>query len=219
MNDAALTLLKNLLATPTPSGWEYDGLKLLADHVAPAAAKVEFDTHDNLRAVMNPGAPLRVMIEGHCDEIGFMVLGADDKGFLTLTSVGGITAPLLAGERVVIQGRKGPVNGVFGARPPHLMKPENRAKIALQALEDAVLDIGRENHVATPGPRPRRRHECLRHAPCARRRGGRAAQRPVALHAQRGGDTVARRREKNRRASAPRLARPPLGHFVQTLTR
>ena len=142
MNDAALSLLKNLLATPTPSGWEYDGLKLLAEHLAPAAANVGFDTHDNLRAVMNPGAPLRVMVEGHCDEIGFMVQHVDDKGFLTMCAVGGVTAQLLAGERIVIQGRKGPVNGVFGAKPPHLMKPDDRNKIAPQALEDAAVDIG-----------------------------------------------------------------------------
>ena len=145
MNDAALSLLKNLVATPTPSGWEYDGLKLLADYVAPVAAKMEFDTHDNLRAVMNPGAPLRVMIEGHCDEIGFMVQYVDDKGFLTMCAVGGVTVPLLAGERIVIQGRKGPVNGVFGVRPPHLMKQEDRAKVAPQALEDIVVDIGASN--------------------------------------------------------------------------
>ncbi|MCL1888805.1 MAG: M20/M25/M40 family metallo-hydrolase [Kiritimatiellaeota bacterium] len=142
MHDAALSLLKNLVATPTPSGWEHDGLKLLADYVAPAAAAAGFDIHGNLRAVMNPGAPLRVMLEGHCDEIGFMVQYADDKGFLTLCAVGGVTAPLLAGERVVIQGRKGPVNGVFGARPPHLMKPEDRNKTAPQSMEDATVDIG-----------------------------------------------------------------------------
>ena len=145
MNDDALSLLKNLLATPTPSGWEYDGLRLLADHVAPAAASVEFDVHDNLRAVMNPGAPLRVMIEGHCDEIGLMVQHVDDKGFLTMCAVGGVTVPLLAGERVVIRGRNGPVNGVFGARPPHLMKPEDRKKVAPQELEDATVDIGAQS--------------------------------------------------------------------------
>jgi endoglucanase len=142
MNDAAVALLKKLVATPTPSGWEYDGLKLLADHVAPAAARTEFDVHDNLRAVMNPGAAMRVMIEGHCDEIGFMVQYVDDKGFLTMCAVGGVTVPLLAGERIIIKGRNGPVNGVFGARPPHLMKPEDRAKVAPQQLEDAVVDIG-----------------------------------------------------------------------------
>ena len=142
MNDAALSLLKNLLATPTPSGWEYDGLKLLAEYVAPVAAHTEFDVHGNLRAVMNPGAPLRVMIDGHCDEIGFMVQYVDDKGFLTMCAVGGVTAPLLAGERIIIKGRNGPVNGVFGAKPPHLLKPEERGKVAPQALEDAVVDIG-----------------------------------------------------------------------------
>ena len=37
--------------------------------------------HGNLRACLNPDAPLRVMIEGHCDEIGFMVQYIDDDGY------------------------------------------------------------------------------------------------------------------------------------------
>jgi len=85
---------------------------------------------------------MRVMIEGHCDEIGFMIQYIDEKGFLTLTAVGGVTVPLLAGERVVIQGRAGPVNGVFGVRPPHLMKTEDRDKVAPRELTDIAVDIG-----------------------------------------------------------------------------
>lgn len=142
MEPAARTLLQRLLATPTPSGWEAEGLHLLATALKPHAASVTLDPHGNLHAVLNPGAPMRVMLEGHCDEIGFMVQYIDEKGFLTLTAVGGVTVPLLAGERVVIQGRSGPINGVFGVRPPHLMKPDERDKVAPKDLVDIAVDIG-----------------------------------------------------------------------------
>lgn len=142
MDAPALNLLKALLATPTPSGWEINGLSLLAAYLKPHVPSLSFDLHGNLRAVLNPEASLRVMIEGHCDEIGFMVQHIDDKGFLFMTALGGVTVPLLAGERIVIQGRNGPVNGVFGVRPPHLMKPSEREKVAPQELTDIAVDIG-----------------------------------------------------------------------------
>jgi putative aminopeptidase FrvX len=145
MDAPALDLLKSLLATPTPSGWELNGLSQLAAYLKPHVPNLSYDLHGNLRAVLNPSAPLRVMIEGHCDEIGFMVQYVDDQGFLYMTALGGVTIPLLAGERIVIQGRKGPVNGVFGVRPPHLMKPSEREKVAPQELTDIAVDIGAAN--------------------------------------------------------------------------
>ena len=136
-------LLQKLLALPTPSGWELDGQKLLADHLRPVADTVYFDRHGNLVATANASAPTRVMIEGHCDEIGFMVQYIDDNGMLVMTTVGGVTIPLLAGERVVIQGRDGRrVNGVFGVRPPHLMKASEKDNVAPKDITDLSVDIG-----------------------------------------------------------------------------
>ena len=142
MKRDALDFLKALVALPTPSGWESDGMRLAADFLAPHVDELRFDLHGNLHAVINANAPTRVMIEGHCDEIGVMVQYIDDDGYLYLTSLGGLTVQLLAGERVVLQGRKGPVNGVFGVRPIHLMKPAERDKVASSELSDLWLDIG-----------------------------------------------------------------------------
>jgi putative aminopeptidase FrvX len=135
-------LLRRLLALPTPSGWEADGQKLLADHLRPFAESVEFDRHGNLVATLNSAAPVRVMLEGHCDEIGFMVQYIDTDGRLYMTALGGVTNALLAGERIVIQGRSGPVNGVFGVRPPHLMKTAERDQVAPKEITDVSVDIG-----------------------------------------------------------------------------
>ncbi len=142
MNTESLEFLKSLMALPTPSGWESDGMRRTAKYLASSADKIYFDQHGNLHAVVNPDAPTRVMIEGHCDEIGLMVQYVDEKGFLTMTPVGGLTVQLLAGERIVIMGPKGPVNGVFGVRPPHLMKTEERDKVAPKDLDDLSVDIG-----------------------------------------------------------------------------
>jgi endoglucanase len=142
METKSLDFLKRLMALPTPSGWESDGMRLAADYLAPAADRLDFDLHGNLHAVLNPDAPTRVMIEGHCDEIGLMVQYVDDDGYLYMTAIGGLTVPLLAGERIVIQGRNGPVFGVFGVRPPHLMKPADRDKVAPAELMDIAVDIG-----------------------------------------------------------------------------
>ena len=149
MNQQALTLLKQLVAIPTPSGFEYDGMKLLGNYLKKASVDdVSIDVHGNLRACLNPKAPLRVMIEGHCDEIGFLVQYIDEDGFLYMTPVGGVTVPTVASERIVIQGKKGPVNGVFGGRPIHLMTPKERDNAAPKELTDISVDIGatsREN--------------------------------------------------------------------------
>jgi endoglucanase len=142
MDKTALNLLQQLVAIPTPSGWEADGMNLLARYVKPYAKQVAIDLHGNLRVSVNPRAKVRVMIDGHCDEIGFMVQYIDEKGFLFLTALGGVTTQQLAGERVIIQGRKGPVNGVFGVTPPHLLKADEAKKVAPQEITDACVDIG-----------------------------------------------------------------------------
>lgn len=143
MDKQALELLQHLVAIPTPTGFEYDGMALLARHLKAASiSDLNIDVHGNLRACLNPDAPLRVMIEGHCDEIGFMVQYIDDDGFLYMCPLGGVTIPLVAAERIVIQGRKGPVYGVFGVRPPHLMSAKEREKVAPQEMKDIAVDIG-----------------------------------------------------------------------------
>ena len=109
MEAQACDLLKRLVATPTPTGFEYDGMKVLAEALKQAGVKdMEIDIHGNLRACLNKEAPLRVMIEGHCDEIGFIVQHIDDDGFIYVSALGGVTVPTVLSERIIIQGKKAP---------------------------------------------------------------------------------------------------------------
>lgn len=143
MDAHATTLLKELVAIPTPTGFEYDGMKLLARYLKKAGiSSPRIDVHGNLCACLNADAPIRVMIEGHCDEIGFIVQHIDDDGFLYMAPLGGVTVPTVLSERIIIQGRKGPVNGVFGGRPIHLMSPSERDNCAPKELTQIFVDIG-----------------------------------------------------------------------------
>ena len=142
LSKKALTFLRELVACRAPSGFEQDGQRLLARYLRSAGVASAFDVHGNLHAVLNEGAPTKVMLEAHCDEIGFLVQYIDENGFLYLIPNGGVTAQTVAGERVVIQGREGPVNGVFGVRPPHLMGAKERERVAPADLSEAPVDIG-----------------------------------------------------------------------------
>ena len=142
METAALDFLKTLVACRAPSGFEQDGQRMIASYLKTAGIDSAFDVHGNLHAVLNEAAPVKVMIEAHCDEIGFLVSYIDERGFLYLIPNGGVTVPTVLGERVVILTKNGPIHGVFGVRPPHLMTAEERKNAAPNDLSKSPVDIG-----------------------------------------------------------------------------
>lgn len=144
MNKTALTFLKQLLATPTPTGFETRGQEIVADYMRSYADSVSMDVHGCVHGVLNPGAATRVMLAGHCDEIGLMVQYIDDKGYLTMSALGGVTVTLLQGERILIQTRKGLLPGVIGAKPIHLMSEKER-KEPVNEIHELWVDIGAKN--------------------------------------------------------------------------
>ena len=141
MKQKQLDFLRGLCETITPSGWETSGQKHIADYVKPYADSVTLDCHGNLHAVLNPSAPVRIMIDAHCDEIGMMVQYVDEKGFIYVQPIGGVNIQLLPGERVVFQGSKGTVRGVIGRKAIHLMSPKEREE-GVKDISDLWVDIG-----------------------------------------------------------------------------
>jgi endoglucanase len=74
------------------------------------------------------------------DEIGFMVQYIDEKGFIKFVPIGGWFTPTAYTQRVILHGETGPVTGVIGAKPPHVMSPEDRKKEL--KIEDMFIDVG-----------------------------------------------------------------------------
>ncbi len=141
MDASAREFLRELLESPTPSGYEKPGQLVVEKYLKKYADEIFRDVHGNLHAIANPKAKFRVMLSGHCDEIGLMVMHIDDNGYLYVSSVGGVYVPLLQGERVVIQTAKGPVPGVIGVKPIHLMDSKERES-AVSKIHELWIDIG-----------------------------------------------------------------------------
>ena len=110
MDAAPLDFLKRLLDTPSPSGYERPVQDVVRQYVSDIADKVTTDLHGNFIAAKNPGAKLRVMFAGHCDQIGMVVTHFNDNGFLYAQTIGGWDAQQLIGQRMVIWSAGGPAS-------------------------------------------------------------------------------------------------------------
>ena len=61
MQEASLTFLKNLLETPSPSGFERPVQDLVRSWAKPHADEVRTDRHGNVIAVKNPEGQPRIV--------------------------------------------------------------------------------------------------------------------------------------------------------------
>jgi tetrahedral aminopeptidase len=140
MQDASFTFLKNVLETPSPSGYE----RPVQDHVRAWAGQfaddVRTDRHGNVIAVLNPAAATRVMLAGHCDQIGLMVQHIDESGYLYVQPIGGWDMQILLGQNLTVWAKEGPLPAVVARRAPHLLTNEERNKVP--QFQDVWLDAG-----------------------------------------------------------------------------
>src|SRR5918998_3388010 len=139
MNDHSLQFLKQLLATPGPSGDEAAVARVWRAEAEGFADEVSADVRGSSFALLKGGAP-RVLLAGHIDEIGLMVSHIDDEGFLWFSTIGGWDPQVLVGQRVCLLGRQGEVLGVIGKKPIHLLEDDEKQKAG--KIKDMWIDIG-----------------------------------------------------------------------------
>jgi endoglucanase len=145
MEQSSYDFLKRLLDTPGPSGFETAAARVWRAEAEGFADRVDVDVSGNSSAVLGSGGP-RVMLAGHIDEIGLMITHVDDEGFLYVDGIGGWDPQVLIGQRIRFLTRSGPVVGVVGKKPVHLMKPEEKEKAA--KLSDLWVDVGARDRAA-----------------------------------------------------------------------
>jgi putative aminopeptidase FrvX len=82
--------------------------------------------------------PLRVMLDAHMDEVGFLIVSDEEGGLYHFVKVGGIDERVLPGKMVLVG--KENIPGVIGAKAIHLTEPgETESKIPIDSLR---IDIG-----------------------------------------------------------------------------
>lgn len=142
MRKESLKFLEKLLDAPSPSGYEQPAQRVFREYVTHFCDELTTDVMGNVFArVAGKGKDLpRVMVVGHVDEIGLQIKYIDDKGFLYFAAVGGVDAHLTPGKRVNVHTASGPLPGVIGKKPIHLMDTKDRETVV--KLEAQYIDIG-----------------------------------------------------------------------------
>ncbi|MDY0295592.1 MAG: M28 family peptidase [Acholeplasmataceae bacterium] len=88
-----------------------------------------------VKKAKDPKAPT-VMVAGHMDEVGLMVVGITDLGMLKLNNLGGLNGEVFISQVLNVHTSQGIIRGVVGAIPPHLKKEQNTS------IQNLILDIG-----------------------------------------------------------------------------
>ena len=126
--------LYELLDNMSVSGHEIGQQKKVIAEMTPHCDEIRTDCTGNVICVLNPDAPVRVLLAGHVDEIGLVVTQIQDDGLLRVARAGGIYPAGYPGHQVVVHTANGPV---YGAVNNHrgLVKEDMKAS-------DLYIDIG-----------------------------------------------------------------------------
>ncbi len=105
---------------------------------APAAKSVHTDRMGNVIVELcgKQRAPHKVLFAAHMDEVGGIVTGITEDGYLRFAIVGGIAPEVLFARRVLVNGHV----GVIGGKATHQCKGDEKTKVP--AVDAMKIDIG-----------------------------------------------------------------------------
>ncbi len=137
------SLLRDLMLTPAPSGYEREMAYKMAAYLKPFAESVAIDRVGNVIAKIpgrDPNLP-RAMVFGHMDQLGFIVRKVESDGFLQVDRLGGIPEKVLPGLQLLIRSEDGAWHpGVFGPKAHHATPAEEKYKV--EPVTSLFLDLG-----------------------------------------------------------------------------
>jgi endoglucanase len=142
MKKEEFAFLKELVEAPSPSGFEEPAAAVYRARLEKSADSVETNVLGSVHGLLRgttPGAP-SVVLAGHIDEVGLMVNYITPEGYITAVMIGGVDSAILPGLRVDVHTTEGPLLGVLGRKPIHLIEREEREKVT--KLEKLFIDVG-----------------------------------------------------------------------------
>jgi putative aminopeptidase FrvX len=123
------------------AGREEEVRGLMKELLKPNVDEINEDKLGNIIGVKKgkKDAPT-VMLAAHMDEIGLMVKTITKEGFLQFAKIGGIDDRILVAQKVLVHTDKGPITGIIGSKPPHILKEEERKKVI--EADNLFIDVG-----------------------------------------------------------------------------
>lgn len=134
-------LMFELCNTFGVSGNEYNLHGILEEYFKEYSDEIKYGKLGDFVAIKKGSASgrFKIMLAAHADEVGLMVKDIDDRGFIHFTNVCGVDPKTLPAQEVIVHG-KVDVFGVIGAKPPHVLTPEDMKKAV--RMEDMLIDVG-----------------------------------------------------------------------------
>ena len=135
--------LKTLCALNGVSGDETEVSSYIAKRIKLCADEVNIDVMGNVIAFKRGAkTPIKkVVLCAHMDEVGVIITGITDDGYLKFALAGSVDNRVIVGKTLTIGKRR--VRGVIGCKAIHLVKEKDREKTT--ETEDMYIDIGVKN--------------------------------------------------------------------------
>lgn len=140
LGDSQIKLLEKLSNAVGVSGDEVEIRKILFAELKEFADELKVDAMGNVLAIRRAKrkSALRIMLDAHMDEVGFMIVEDEGDGIYRFDRVGGVDERQLPGKPVWV-GREH-LPGVIGTKPIHLTEPDElKSPISLESLR---IDLG-----------------------------------------------------------------------------
>lgn len=139
-----MELFRTLTELQGASGFEHDVRRFMKQELSKYSDEI---VQDRLGSVFglkkgDENGP-RVLVAGHMDEVGFMVTQITKNGMIRFQTLGGWWSQVLLAQRVQIMTDSGPVIGVVGSVPPHLLSDEQRTRP--MDMKNMLIDIGADS--------------------------------------------------------------------------
>ena len=135
-------LIKKLVETQGPSGYESQIRSVVRAEVEPYADALQVDALGNLIVQKGKSGTdgIKIMLAAHIDEIGVMVTQVDENGFIRFTTLGGVRPHTCIGGRVRF------LNGTSGVI---FMEPlDDMTKVP--TFEQLYIDLGLSGNQDAP---------------------------------------------------------------------
>lgn len=138
----SLKLIENLSNAFGVSGFESEVAQLALDYLDPAW----FDGKDKMGNIYfnqpnQPTEKVRILLDAHLDEVGFIVQAIRPNGMIDFLPVGGWLATNVPAHSFIIRTEAGDkIKAISASTPPHFMSDADRDKPL--SMDDLVLDVG-----------------------------------------------------------------------------
>lgn len=137
-----INLIRDLTDAFGPSGFEEDVVEVIKKYNK--GLDLETDSMNNVFTHLgsNTGDRIKILLDAHTDEVGFMVQSILENGLIAFMALGGWVNSNIPAHLVKIKNGRGEyIEGITTSKPPHFMTDEERASDKLD-IETMYIDVG-----------------------------------------------------------------------------